>query len=247
MLGVQASLLLDAWERGLSQNPCQRALSLLALACPEMQPADLADLPIGGRDRHLLKLREAIFGQEMSCLVNCPGCGERLEICFRVCDVLIDSGDKDRGDGALTSICIGDLDIGFRLPNSRDLDAISECSDVGSGREILLRRCISTICKSGEEIGFDNLTSEALDAVISGMADADPQADVRIPLSCSVCGNKWKEGFDIASFLWRELDAWANRTLLEVCSLASAYGWSESEILALSPWRRQFYMEASSR
>ena len=37
-------------------------------------------------------------------------------------------------------------------------------------------------------------------------------------------------------------DAWALRTLAEVHRLASAYGWREQDILALSPARRQLYL-----
>jgi hypothetical protein len=49
--------------------------------------------------------------------------------------------------------------------------------------------------------------------------------------------------FDIASYFWDEINAWANRILREVHILASRYGWSERDILALSPWRRQFYLD----
>jgi hypothetical protein len=49
--------------------------------------------------------------------------------------------------------------------------------------------------------------------------------------------------FDAGSFFWSELGAWARRLLHEIHSLARAYGWSESEILTLSPARRQAYLE----
>ena len=48
--------------------------------------------------------------------------------------------------------------------------------------------------------------------------------------------------FDIVSFFWAEIDAWARRVLREVNVLARAYGWRESDILALSPVRRQIYL-----
>ena len=35
----------------------------------------------------------------------------------------------------------------------------------------------------------------------------------------------------------------ALRTLREIDVLATAYGWTETEILRLSPWRRQAYLE----
>ena len=41
---------------------------------------------------------------------------------------------------------------------------------------------------------------------------------------------------------WAELDAWARRLLLDVHTLARAYGWSERDILQLTETRRQFYL-----
>ena len=46
----------------------------------------------------------------------------------------------------------------------------------------------------------------------------------------------------MASFVWEEVDAAARRLLGEVHALASAYGWSQEEILALGSQRRAAYM-----
>ena len=78
------------------------------------------------------------------------------------------------------------------------------------------------------------------------MAQADPQADVQLALSCPVCGHKWQTAFDIVSFFWSEINAWAARILREVHILAWGYGWREADILALRPWRREVYLEMVS-
>jgi hypothetical protein len=44
------------------------------------------------------------------------------------------------------------------------------------------------------------------------------------------------------AFFWKEINHWANRILREVHLLASTYGWSEADILALTPTRRQWYL-----
>jgi hypothetical protein len=62
-------------------------------------------------------------------------------------------------------------------------------------------------------------------------------------LTCPQCAHQWQAPLDIVSFLWSEVHAWAIRLLREIHELASAYGWSEAEILALSPWRRRAYLE----
>jgi hypothetical protein len=48
---------------------------------------------------------------------------------------------------------------------------------------------------------------------------------------------------DIERFLWAKINAVARRLLHEVHILAQVYHWSEAEILALTPTRRQFYLE----
>jgi hypothetical protein len=53
--------------------------------------------------------------------------------------------------------------------------------------------------------------------------------------------------FDVGSFVWTEFSVWAQKRLEEVHLLASAYGWSEAEILELSPVRRRYYVEAVCR
>src|SRR5947208_5540995 len=96
MRPLTAQELLDAWERGLSEPPVQRALALLAAACPETTPTELARESVGRRDGRLLTLREQTFGPRLVSLAACPACGERRETAFDVADVRA----RKTGDGA---------------------------------------------------------------------------------------------------------------------------------------------------
>ena len=58
------------------------------------------------------------------------------------------------------------------------------------------------------------------------------------------CGSEWVDELDIRTVVWSDLTEWVGRTLTEVHQLAQAYGWSEAEILAMSGWRRRWYLEA---
>jgi hypothetical protein len=75
------------------------------------------------------------------------------------------------------------------------------------------------------------------------VAQADPDADLQLDAPCPACGHHTSAVVDAASFLWAELDAWARGTLVEVHLLASTYGWTEPEVLSLSPRRRRHYLE----
>ena len=82
-----------------------------------------------------------------------------------------------------------------------------------------------------------------LAALAAEMSARDPQAEVLLDLTCPGVRREWQAVFDIAAYFWAELAAEAKRLLREVDALARAYGWREADILALSPRRRQAYLE----
>ena len=131
----------------------------------------------------------------------------------------------------------------FRLPTSLDLASLDPAADLETNRQHLLQRCVTAARRGGREVAAAELPMEVAAAIAQRMADADPQADVQLALACPKCQHAWKAPLDIVSYFWTEIDAWAGRLLREVHALAYAYGWREAEVLALSPWRRQAYLE----
>jgi hypothetical protein len=87
------------------------------------------------------------------------------------------------------------------------------------------------------------LPAEVRDRIIAAVAEADPAADVRLLVPCVECGHRTRAAVDVAACLWAELDGWARGLLADVHVLASAYGWTEPDVLALSPTRRRYYLE----
>lgn len=242
MHAPDADDLLRAWERCLGTDPTGRALGLLSAACPELGQDELAGMPIGRRDALLLDLRALLFGPELTVVVECPGCGESLESTFPAEQL---RAQPDPGGHAVQHVRAGGLDVAFRLPSSSDLLPLSG-PDTRSVRGQLLARCVFSARETdGGPVGWEALPDEVVAAVCERMSAADPQADVELALACPLCGNTWAAPFDIAGFLWSELDAWAMRLLRDVHALARAYGWREPDVLALSPIRRGLYLELS--
>jgi hypothetical protein len=97
------------------------------------------------------------------------------------------------------------------------------------------------VTRDGVEVEAETILGLAA-ATGSQLAEADAMTDVQILLECPQCEHSWTEQFDIAAYLWREVDDRARRLLQDVHVLALHYGWCESEILALSDLRRQFYL-----
>ncbi len=123
-----------------------------------------------------------------------------------------------------------------------DIAAVMNAPRGDSTPQDLLKRCIVSARHAGEACDLGSLTEDVLAALGRRIEELDPQAEIRIDLTCPQCSHKWDVLFDIASFLWTEINHWAERTLRTVHKLARAYGWSERDILNLSPVRRQLYL-----
>ena len=95
---------------------------------------------------------------------------------------------------------------------------------------------------AGEVCTIDNLPESIIQTINQQIEELDPQAEIRINLTCPECSHRWEVFFDITSFLWTEIDEWAGRMLQTVHKLARACGWTEKDILNLSPIRRQLYL-----
>ena len=236
--------LLDVWGRGTTQSPVQQALLLLSVAYPEESPTALAQCSIGQRNTRLLNLREQLFGSQFVSVAACPQCGECLELNFKTADIRVSSSDE-----SVTSLTldVADYSVQCRLPNSIDLASVAGCQEAAVVEQMLLERCLLSVQSAGEEISLEMLPAEIVAAIAEAMERADSQANIQLSLTCPACTHQWQAILDILSYVWSELDAWARRILCEVHALASAYGWSEADILNMQPWRRQIYMDMIDR
>ena len=232
--------LLEAWDAGQHQGPEQWALTLLAAADPSQTRDEHARSSIGQRNAVLLNLRDAIFGTRLSAGDNCPHCGQAIEI--EIDSSRLHCRSAPRG-AVPASADIEGFRISYRLPDTYDLLAIAACADVEDAAALLMDRCVKAISAASDRVvEAADLPADVAHAVSELLADADPQATPQLSVRCPACRDDWHLAFDVVSYFWHELDAWVSRLLHEVHDLAVIYGWSESDILAMSSTRRQFYL-----
>lgn len=232
-------LLLDAWERGTARPLNMRALLLLCEVQPHADLETLARLSIGHRDAHLLSLREVLFGSRFECLTRCGHCDELIELDFHADDIRATHAQP----GLTHHMEAGGYNVTFRLPDSTDLLAIEEGIDPAKATQALLARCVLEVTGEAELPALADISDGMASAISVRMSELDPQAEIVLELACPTCQCRWQAPFDIVSHLWAELDAWARCVLREVHVLARTYGWRESEIVAMTPLRRQFYLD----
>ena len=223
---------LALWERGAARHPLDRALLLCGQVRDDLPPDALADLPLGAVNAALLRFRRACFGRRIAARATCPRCDGELEFALdtdRLADIAA-APDADRA----ASI----EGFRFRLPTVRDLAAVSGGDDArGAALRLLERCCVARPAAAARpHETFQEEAERALEAL-------DPGADLELAVTCEACGHAWSASLDAGVLVWQELAARAATVLAEVHRLALAYGWSEREILALSPQRRAAYLE----
>jgi hypothetical protein len=229
--------LLTVWERGLGLAPGRRGLLLLTAWAGEL-PVAPEDLSIGQRDSALLEIRERIFGAAIAGLAPCPACSEPVEFSFGIDDIRTESATAMTGEVKADGIAAR-----WRLPTCHDLVELEGVSSLAAAQHVLLGRCLTEVRRDETPLTVNECPATLRTRVSEAMAAADPQADVRLELSCPACGHSWHVLFDVLTYLWGEIELRARKLLRQVHRLASAYGWSESAILAMGTRRREAYLE----
>lgn len=240
MRSLSAQQIVQVWELGQRQHFLDRAITMLAMACPEQTVSDLAALSIGQRDAYLLRLRELTFGDKFTSYAVCPRCGERLESTLNVSNFRI--VELQPLQTQIYQCEIDGFDLQFRLPNSWDLAAIVAQQNVMQAKSILEQRCLLQARRQGQGVDYEELPTEVIQQFGERVTECDPQAEILLGFTCPACHHSWELLFDIVTFLWTELTAQAKRLLHEVHVLARFYGWRELDILTMATARRQLYL-----
>lgn len=223
--------LLSLWEQALPLGTLERE-ALLARG-----GAALAPPTVGAQRLRLLERLGAELGHRAALRSRCPACGE--EASFEV-DLRALAGRLSADDGGLHTLMHGSWRVAFRLPAPADLIEAARADDFVPH---LLARCVEQASDDGAPRPVDALPPDLLAALSDAMDALDPAACVAFDVVCPACGNAWSAPFDAAAALWSRLQGDAERLLVDIDTLAQRHGWTEGEILALSPARRRAYLQ----
>jgi hypothetical protein len=238
--GLSPERLLWAWEHGSRRHPVDRALLVLKAALPSSSDAALARMGIGQRDAMLLKLRVATFGPMLNARALCPACGETVSFTADAHRMLAATETEGEDNDTFS---IDGFRLRLRAPDSRDLAAAAATGDARAARDLLLERVLVGAWRRDTAVAARDLPDPVVARAVRHLADREGAADVTFALACPACGHQWSAPLDAEAFVWAEIAAEAERMARAVDSLARTYGWSEAEILGLSPARRQLYLQ----
>lgn len=224
---------------------------VLGLVCKE----DVSRFSLGDRETLLLHARRLTFGSQIDCVLPCPQCGERMDFQLQADGLLAqqDAGAPPLYFEEIMQVGGETFRVRFRVPCGADLeDALREPKrrPVDTVHAVLARSVAWVRSDGASEdasalaaIPMDEWPSELAARISERMAELDPQAETALQLTCPACQHSFTTSFDIGDYFFRELRAREQRRYQEVHQLALAYHWSESEILSMSPRKRQMYLD----
>lgn len=223
--------LLTLWEAGSAQDPVRRAVTLLAGARGG-PAAEAATVDVGTRDVLLAGLFRLVAGNQVPACADCPACGAVLEVPV---DVAAVAELPVQDPGERLSALVDGAEVPFRLPTTADLIALRGYPR-DRARVALLAACLGA--EPGTTPG-----PEAEAAVEMAMEQAAPAGAIDLLARCPACGLESSLPLDVPALLWAEIEAQASALLRDVHALATSYGWTEADVLDLSPRRRAMYLE----
>jgi hypothetical protein len=239
LAGLDGEEILRAWEVAAAAKPLGRCAAVLREVLTDLR-VDVTALPIGRCDTLLLALQVGTFGARLSAVSSCPACDGEVDVDTDLAEVLACLPPVDADYAHEYTFGRSDYVVRYRLPTTADLLAAADADDPAVR---IAARCVSAIEQDGTPIAVADAPPDVLADIDQHMSAADPAADIRLGVQCPECANEWSAPLDVTAIFHAALTGAARHLISEIDELASRYGWSEQQILALTPTRRRTYLE----
>jgi hypothetical protein len=227
MLATAAEML-AAWEAASEAPPAARTAVIVHRAELADDLDAALDLPLGAVAVMAAHVHEEAFGPMVDGVLHCEACGEELDVTVPLGELAEDGTDAAKE--------VADLTV--RAPTTRDLVAVATAEDPSRA---LMSRCVHN--GDGAAIDPDALDPDVIADVDAAAEELAGAAGLMLRGSCPACGEKATAPLDIGMLLWEQVTRSAHALLAEVAELGAAFGWSEEEILGLTPLRRRAYLQ----
>lgn len=195
------------------------AAPALALLDRLADGADVAALTVSHADRALAGIYLMLYGPQAECRAACESCGESYEFTLDLPQIIADQ-DAERP---------APLDAGdaWTLPDGTRVRAPTQADLAGDPATLATRLTVEGEASAGEVGAF--------------LETASPVLTIDMDARCPNCGTAAQVRFDLSTYLTRRLAAEHPFLVRETHLIASRYGWSHGEIMALTRDDRRAY------
>jgi hypothetical protein len=193
-------------------------------------------LPVGARIEALAGLAILSESRPLAIGLRCPraACREALEIDIEAGELRGACANREREH---VSVCIGDEWMRLRRPTGRDQREWLGATwpEIEAARSGMLASLLSAPVPGP-------LDATVLTALETELANIDPLVDFMLEVACPACGATAQHTVDLEQHALTALRRVHQRLFESVARLATRFHWTETEIFALPPWRRERYL-----
>jgi len=198
-------------------------------------------LPLGRRIVRLLQIVELSTGSDalpltLRCLNG--SCGQPFEIALGFAPLLASAPATEPGADMIPFPLGNTTTVALRLPTGRDQSTWQK-QTYATVREATAAIVHSLLTNPPTEL---IIAPEYLDPIAAAMEEADPLVAFYVVTQCPNCSSSVDVPIDLEQVSLQKLAGLRRILLREIHALATRYGWSEDEILALSSVRRAEYL-----
>lgn len=210
---------------------------LLSACLHDVDGAAWWELPISTRTTLLVAVSELSM-PPIEIHLTCR-CGEMAELELTAAELSAFAEERAR---ELPIARHGDVEVRLRLPTGRDQLRWTALAAEERDAE-LTRRMLSDLVIEGPT----PLPDEVLPGVDQVLAHCDPLVELRLESSCPACDAPLTKDVDLEAIALSRLSSLQRAWIADIHALASAYHWSEEQIVRLPAWRRDEYLTLLGR
>lgn len=233
---VEFALAAAAHERARPHAVSQALTAALALLGGEPATRERVDT-LSVPDRRFLMIELARrLGRSFAWLRHaCEACGERF-------DFPLDLGELPVTPASEHYPCVvvatGRGRARLRVPTGADQIRVAAADDHATAARLLAALCLAPCDEAADVDPIAELAPDDLAAIDAAVEELAPKLPWAVEASCPACCEVSVIPIDVAAWLARMADG----PTLDVHDIASAYGWSECDILALTRTQRLKYL-----
>lgn len=178
----------------------------------------------------LLAVTDAIDHLKLVAYCRQPSCAEPFE--FELPLAILNDAVPD--NGTVRVALDGVRSVSLRRPNGHDLNAWR--SQRLESPEVAIAAMLKSLVVEGQA------TLEDASVLAEALSAEDPLVAFTLSCNCPACGSPNEVSVDLEDVALSRLKQRQRMLLHEIHGLASHYGWTEAEVLAVAPSRRAQYL-----